>query len=384
MIIDCGGGTVDICVHEVVEGINKEDVIREKSIPSGGKWGGMYIDKNFVKFLKDLFTPECIKKVKTEGLHGWYKLMEAFLQAKRNFNSSTPIALYENIKEISSELESIDIHVDIVEKIEEYYNNKNFKDILSERSSKYGGEPVNYRHGQLQITKQTMKSFYTPVIRDILKHLKNLLESNSGCHAVEAFYLVGGFSESTLLQNSIKNMFEPKIKVVVPLGPQTAIIQGAVLYGMQPQIITERVANLTYGIGVSRVFDPMKHDEKYKFKNKEGVDHCNSLFEVLLKKNSIITPLNHEYPITLNLLDKDQTSAEIVLYTTENPNITYTDQGAQIKGKVKHIIPNPEKGDLRHIKVVLDFSGTEVFLIVTNTETDTINYATVDFLCSQF
>ena len=305
--------------------------------------------------------------------------MDAFMEAKRHFKTDNAIELEQDVMETSLEFEGVDINIDIVEKIQEFYG-ENFKDILEKCSKKYSSEPVRYRHGQLQITKQTMRSFFEPVIKKILQHLQSLLKTNIGCHGVEAFYLVGGFSECIPLQDSIRKLFEPEIKVVIPFGAETAIAQGAVLYGMRPQIITQRIACLTYGISIAQIFDPSKHDEKYKFKNKEGNDFCGSLFRVLLQKNSVITPLNHEFPITLGLLDKDQTDTEIRLYTTDNPNITYTDQGAQMKGKVKHKILNPEKGDLRHVKVVLDFSGTEVYLIVTDSESDTISYTTVDFL----
>ena len=384
IIIDCGGGTIDICIHEVVEGINDQYTIREKSIPSGGDWGGINVDKNFITFLEKLFSTQCINKIKAEEMFGWHRLMDAFQDIKRHFKCSYPIEIDKNTPETDLELEGIDINIGIVEKIESFYEGESLREILKKRSKEYGGETVTYRHGQLQITKETMKSFFAPVILKILQHLKHLLKTESGCRGVEALYLVGGFSECTLLKNSVKNLFEPQIKVVVPFGPQTAIVHGAVLYGMQPHMITERVATITYGIDVSRVFDPDIHDEKYKIKNKQGIEHCGSLFHPLLKKNTIITSSNHEYPVELGLFDKDQTEATITLYTSDDPNITYIDQGAQPKGLVKHKIPNPKKGYSRHLKVVLDFSGTEIYVIVTDTESDIISYATIDFLHTQY
>ena len=385
MVVDCGGGTVDICVHEVVRGIDGQEVIREKSLPSGGDWGGIYVDKNFIEFLEKIFLPKCINKVKDEELHGWQKLIDAFQEAKRNFICTTPIEIDKDIPDTNSELEGIEINIDVVDKIEEFYKGEKFREVLKKRSSAYDGKAVTYKHGQLQITKETMKSFFAPVIKKILRHLQNLLKTESGCYGVEAIFLVGGFSESPLLQESIKKAFEPEIKIVVPFGPQLAIVKGAVLYGMQPRIITERVASFTYGIEICNNFDPSKHDKKYLFKNKEGIDMCDHLFKLLVEKNTIITPDKHEYPIELGLVDEDQTDGVVNLYTTENPNITYiTDQGAQMKGRVSHKIPNPEKGYSRKLKVVLDFSGTEIYLIVTDTESDVITYTTVDFLHDQY
>ena len=386
LIIDCGGGTVDICVHEIVRGLNQKDSIREKSLPSGGGWGGIYVDKNFVAFLEKFFMPDCINKIKAEEIRGWHKLLNAFQIAKKNFKCTTPIKLNEDESETTSELVGIDINIDVVEKIKEFYNGKDFHQILNEQSQQNKGDPVIFKHGELKVTKQTMKSFFAPVIKNILQHLENLLKTEGGCYGVEAFYLVGGFSESKLLQDSISEMFQSdyKIDVVVPRGPQTAIVQGAVYYGMNPKMITERVANFTYGVEICEKFDSSKHNERKKFCNDEGVAYCRSLFKVLVKKNTPITSDNHEYEISLGTVHKNQRNGLIKLYISENPNITYTDEGAELKGKVVHKLPNPEKGHSRNFKVVLDFSGTEIYLIVTDSETNEISYDTIDFLHAQF
>jgi len=181
-------------------------------------------------------------------------------------------------------------------------------------------------------------------------------------------------------------MFKPNynIDVVVPRGPQTAIVQGAVFYGMNPKIISERVANYNYGIEVCRKFDSNLHNKRKKFYNDEGIAYCDSLYMVLVKKNTVITPENHEYEINLGIVNKKQTETTVKLYTSENPNITYTDEGAKLIGKVPHKLPNPEKGYSRNFRVVLDFSGTEIYLVVTDSETNEISYDTIDFLDARF
>jgi molecular chaperone DnaK (HSP70) len=56
LVMDCGGGTVDVTVSE----IRSEAPLQLKEIlhPSGGPWGGTYVDMNFVQFVNELLGPD--------------------------------------------------------------------------------------------------------------------------------------------------------------------------------------------------------------------------------------------------------------------------------------------------------------------------------------
>ena len=59
MVLDCGGGTVDITVHKLTcEPV--EQFLCEELLPSSGgrEWGSKYVDLYFEEFLKDFFGPE--------------------------------------------------------------------------------------------------------------------------------------------------------------------------------------------------------------------------------------------------------------------------------------------------------------------------------------
>lgn len=50
MLVDAGGGTVDVTVHNFEKGQLKEVIA-----PSGGKWGSVYVDEEYGDFLERLF-----------------------------------------------------------------------------------------------------------------------------------------------------------------------------------------------------------------------------------------------------------------------------------------------------------------------------------------
>lgn len=59
MVLDCGGGTVDITVHKLLCEPTEKFLCQELLPSSGGcEWGSKYVDLYFEDFLKDFFGAE--------------------------------------------------------------------------------------------------------------------------------------------------------------------------------------------------------------------------------------------------------------------------------------------------------------------------------------
>ncbi|KAH3822080.1 hypothetical protein DPMN_123850 [Dreissena polymorpha] len=63
---------------------------------------------------------------------------------------------------------------------------------------------------------------------------------------VETILMVGGYSESPILQEAIKKKF-PNIKIIVPPDAGLAVIKGAVIVGHCPIVNKESLSTYTYG-----------------------------------------------------------------------------------------------------------------------------------------
>jgi molecular chaperone DnaK (HSP70) len=56
MVLDCGGGTVDITIHKLTCNPDEKFLCEELLPSSGGcEWGSKYVDLYFEEFLKDFF-----------------------------------------------------------------------------------------------------------------------------------------------------------------------------------------------------------------------------------------------------------------------------------------------------------------------------------------
>jgi len=69
MVLDCGGGTVDITVHKLLCEPDEKFLCQELLPSSGGcEWGSKYVDQYFEEFLKDFFGPELFTFYKKNAL----------------------------------------------------------------------------------------------------------------------------------------------------------------------------------------------------------------------------------------------------------------------------------------------------------------------------
>ena len=100
MVVDCGGGTVDITVHQIS---NKEGHLKEVFKATGGPYGSTSIsiqlstalfywnyfpgvDSSFESLLSAMFGPDLIAEFKRKRSAGFIDLMIAFESRKRSAN----------------------------------------------------------------------------------------------------------------------------------------------------------------------------------------------------------------------------------------------------------------------------------------------------------
>ena len=94
------------------------------------------------------------------------------------------------------------------------------------------GTQIDIKRGLLRIAS-VMPKLFEEQISKIINHVSKLLKLPD-LQNVRYLFLVGGFAESQILQNSMRENFKDKLKVVIPPRPGTAVMNGAVLFGLNP------------------------------------------------------------------------------------------------------------------------------------------------------
>jgi hypothetical protein len=224
----------------------------------------------------------------------------------------------------------------------------------------------------IELTFEDVKAMFDPIIAKIIRLIRGQLFSNNKCSAI---ILVGGFSESKYLQTRIKQEFQDQLKnISVPIYPMTAIVKGAVQFGVKEHVITSRVLKWTYGTDIVRKWesnDPL---------SKKLPNGMVKAFHVLSKRGTHLT--NQDKVTTVfKPYSLFQTKVSFNLYITSELEPKYCDDdGVRLLNRWEIEIPILEDFDDQTILFTLNFSTIEILATAENQKTGdryqiTMNYA---------
>ena len=81
-----------------------------------------------------------------------------------------------------------------------------------------------------------IQSLFKESIDKTVLHVQSLLRDRNA-RDVKAILMVGGFSESPMLQDVIKKAF-PRLRIIIPNEASSSILRGAVIFDHDPASIT--------------------------------------------------------------------------------------------------------------------------------------------------
>ena len=351
MVIDIGGGTVDITVHIEVDGAINVDIT-----PTGNAWGGTQVNEAFSQMLQKLIQDSSYKKFLASGNRTRQCavvnsiIYEEFENQKLNFGHGR----------------NDEIAVSLPNKFVEVYN-----EALKVEAAKLSG--VDYEDDTLYIDKEVVESqLFGPALDGIIKCTLEAIEENE--YKVNTFYLVGGFGGCKYVHKKVTAAIERvyssgrcQCNVVVPPDPHLAVATGAVMWRKNPETIKARRSDATYGIATTLPFDRMRHDPHYMFYNADQRGYwCRSVFNVFLEKGEMASA---DQVITTCMTPASQafTQISIIIHSTPYLGIQYlTDKyGRNTVYKIGQLvidIPNYYNLPLhqRIVDITMDFSGTEI------------------------
>ncbi|XP_021359149.1 heat shock 70 kDa protein 12A-like isoform X2 [Mizuhopecten yessoensis] len=341
IVVDMGGGTIDMTVHQITIGQR----IREIRRACGGACGGTTVDNAFRAFLHEVFGNEVLETLKQDSMSDYLELFQDFEVKKRGFKSELGRKVVFHMP------------VALVELYENMTGNK-FADSMS-KSTKLS-QSVSIKRDKMHIGFEVCKDFFSEAVCGIMNHTLEIMTED-----ITTIVLVGGFSESSLIQAQFQEMFPNKV-IFCPQDPGLAVLKGAVLYGFDPSVIKSRVMKYTYGIEVNNIFDPKVHSPEYRFWSQSSSQwYCSKCFDPFVtaeqevEDGSIVTrlysPGNKQHEVTISVYASNQ----IPTYITE--------QSCFKLGTIK--VERPAQGWITSSQLRVDmlFGGTEFTVKVSDT-----------------
>ncbi|KAI5369872.1 putative Heat shock protein 70 family [Septoria linicola] len=243
VICDAGGGTVDLIAYKVIQVSPLR--IEESNVGSGGLCGSAMLNYRFEDAVRERIGEERYTLMRDKKPKTWamgLKYFEEFV--KRNFN-----------EEEHSEV------------------NVPFPGLPDD-------EDVGLDSGFLVMTAGQVKAIFGPIIAEVIDLVEGQVNAiRDGGGTISGIILVGGFGQSNYLYQTLKKHFntigpppyaekpshvlaeapQQAIEVLQPLHAWTAVVRGAVLRGLEGNLVETRQARFHYGTSYATVFDESKH-----------------------------------------------------------------------------------------------------------------------------
>ncbi|KAK2190301.1 hypothetical protein NP493_79g06007 [Ridgeia piscesae] len=362
MLVDCGGGTVDITVHEM----ESHGRLKELYKATGGPYGSVGVELEFEKLLDSIFGSEFIEAFRHKRPAGWVDLMIAFESRKR---AATPYK--NNALNVSLPFSFID-----------YYKKKKGSQVES-AIRKYGDKDIRWSsQGMLRLMPDAMRRLFVPTLEKIRAAIGDVLNTPY-VKDIDYMFLVGGFAESQVLQLELRREFGHLLKVIIPQDVSLTILKGAVCYGLDPTVVSLRWSRLTYGVGVLNRFVSGKHPKK-KLVKKDGMEWCTDVFDKYVTINQPVG-LGDSSLRSYTPAKSGQKSSIINIYCTDCSDVQFiTDKGVKKVGTLCLDLSDAQYQQnlprRREIQTRMVFGDTEIKVSALDVSTGKCVRCTIDFL----
>ncbi|KAG6006762.1 hypothetical protein E4U21_006747 [Claviceps maximensis] len=253
VVCDAGGGTVDLIAYKIISLTPLR--VEESAVGTGGLCGSAFLNYRFEEHVRTRLGQARFDDMKARKGKTWQMGLRYFEEfVKRNFNEDE----YQEV-------------------------NVPFPGLPDD-------EDAGLDSGFLVMTAEQIKEIFEPVVKevcDLVQGQVDGLRAKGGI--VSGIILVGGFGQSDYLYRRLKAHFTSSaapppyserptytadgvatqdngsIEVMQPVYAWTAVVRGAVLRGLEGNMVISRKSRMHYGTSYATVYDEEKHSVSERY-----------------------------------------------------------------------------------------------------------------------
>ena len=197
---------------------------------------------------------------------------------------------------------------------------------------------------------QNQAKSISDIIKDIIENC---------IYQINSVIFVGGYCSNEIIISLIKRELGILISnYMQPSKPCLAIMDGAVLFGINPNIINTRISKYTIGQGTRKIWNDEKHSKfgKKVFDDWEKKYRCKDCFDKFIERNQKVK-LDQE--ITRSYIMVGPRYCNLKFYKSLFPDPTFTfENGVDYIGICKIDAGADYPEEERELTVTMKFGGT--------------------------
>lgn len=327
MVVDLGGGTIDITVSEVLV----TGQLREIYNATGGPWGGNYINDRIIKTLKEGIGWSVMGRFKADDFDDYLELLKNVEHKKRGvkYDSELKLKITDNL---SKKIEIPDSHKTFLQKDKK----------------------------SITLSASLINKIFSSSVDSMMKHVEELLQKEE-TQGVSTILLVGGYAASDFVQRAFQERFKKDYRITIPLTPDMIVLKGAVITGHLVEAIVGRMTKYHYGLGLSTTAVSGRSISL-------GDDDGKKTFFSLIKKGQKIKigDVVTQYEVVLKA--KSQW-ANLEVFTTEDddPNPVIDEEHFTKVGSINVKLPQFKKESI--LVLTISYDETEFKVVATDRNT---------------
>ena len=210
----------------------------------------------------------------------------------------------------------------------------------------------------IELPHKIIYNYIKKQVDSICKIINDILDSSD--EKINKIIFVGGYCSNKILISEIKKILFNKIKYfLVPSKPCLSIMEGAVLFGLNPEKISQRKARYTIGINIRYEWDESIHSKggKKVYDEINKVWRCEGCFDIFFKINQDLT-LGQE--ITKNYMMSGPRYFDLRIYKTVRKDVPIfvNEEGIEKMGKWKLDAKRDYPPKQRDFTVTMRVGGT--------------------------
>lgn len=252
------------------------------------------------------------------------------------------------------------------------------KSLGCDRWRKYVNKTGNF----LELQPCLMNELFDGATDEISRHIETLMRKPE-LEGIKTLLFVGGFSQHPVLGEAMRRRFEGQgIRVIIPTNASKAILNGAVMYGTNPDIIALRISPFTYGVHTRMPYNRTKH-AKYAAKQVGSKLFLDNAFDKHLTVGESVY-IGQTKNARKYLSYKNVEKVYWDVYQSEHKDpVLCSDLGCQYIGKLLVSMPPDIKEERVSLTLTMTCMGSELEAKVEATDKRIKCTAKFDFLNTQ-